>query len=378
MCSLGKLAPTLPLCLLLVACSSSSKEGSKDAGGSSDGGSTALDSGKKMDVRDSATLTEAGGRLDVPSAIDASKVGDAKDAASPTEAGTSSDGRDAADAKKTGDAKDAPVGSDAGLDSAIDVYLPNSCQNPIVIPLDNSHVDLTVSTDGESHDFELPCATGGSDIVLSFYLDRPEMVYADTFGTGWNTILALSPTCPLTEPQATEGMVTCNDDACDSTQSQVFAILPSGRHYLVLSGSNDESGTTTLHFQHAPVGIGNSFNMPPGTGTLTGTLSGIGRLGACEAVGPEQSYWWVSCPDYAGGNFRASTCKSADLKLDVILFLQTPRNDALVCANGDSCGLQESMTATVPAGAGINSLAVEANNGSGHNTGDYTLDYTRP
>ncbi len=382
MCSLRNLAPTLQLCLLLVACSSSGKDGSKD-GGSNDGGGAALD-GARRDARDSAASTEAGNRLDVPASIDTSKVGDAKDAAS-SEAGASLDSRDAADARSPGDVKDATkdVPQNTGvLDAAIDVYVPNSCDNPIVIPLDNPHVDLTVTTDGESHDFELPCAAGGSDIVLSFYLDRPEMVYADTFGTPWNTILALSTTCPLTEPKPVDGMVTCSDDDCDSTQSQVFAVLQSGRHYLVLSGSNGESGTATIHFQHAPVGVGSVFGLPPGSGSLTGTLNGIGRLGACEAVGPEQTYWWVSCPDYAGVDFSASTCKSLDLNLSVILFLQTPRNDSTACADNDNgastCGLQESMTATIPAGAGINSLAVESSNGSGHNTGDYTLDYTRP
>jgi hypothetical protein len=391
MYSTRNLAPTWALCLLLVACSKSGTGGSKDAG-PSDGGMTidtnltVLDVARAPDARDLASSIEAVARLDVPAdAVDAPKLADTKDAAPSNEGGSLDVGRDAADASKPVDTKDAakdvPLGTDAkdALDvAAIDVYIPNGCGNAIEIPVGNPHVDLTVSTDGESHDFDLPCTTGGNDIVLSFYLDRPQMVYADTFGTTWNTILALSPTCPLSEPKPVDSMVTCNDDACGSTQSQVFAMLSGGRYYLVLSGANGESGSATIHFQHVPVGVGSKFNLPAGSGSLTGTLSGTGMLGACEAVGPEQSYWWVSCPDYAGGGFSASTCASADLNLDTILFLQIPRVDALSCADGDSCGLQESMTGTIPAGAGIHSLAVESNNGSGHNTGDYTLTYTRP
>jgi hypothetical protein len=385
MCSTRNLAPTWALFLLLVACSKTGKGTAKDAG-PHDGGMTidteltVLDAAKAADVRDLATSSEASVRMDVPSAIDTTKSGDTKDAASSSEANGSLDGgRDAADASKPVDTKDAAKDVSLGTDakdalSAIDVYIPNSCTNPVEIPMDNPHIDLTVSTDGESHDYDLPCATGGNDIVLSFYLDRTEMVYADTFGTSWNTILAFSPTCPLTEPQAVDGMVTCNDDACGSTQSQTFAILPNGRYYLVLSGANGESGSATIHFQHAPVGTGSNLNLPEGSSSLTGTTGGFGALAACDAVGPEDCYWWTSCPDYAGGDFSASTCGGA--AFDVTMSLQIPRIDATTCADGDSCGLQEVMTATLPAGAGMHVLAVDGNNrGDG---GKYTLVYTRP
>jgi hypothetical protein len=200
------------------------------------------------------------------------------------------------------------------------------------------------------------------------------MVYADTFGATWNTILAISPTCPLTAPTAYPGMVGCNDDACGTAQSQVFAILPNGRHYLVLSGVNGDSGSVTIHIQHAQVADSRNLSLPEGSGTLTGKTSGSGSMALCEAGGPEDCYWWVSCPDYAGGTLSASTC--AGTAFDTVLSLQIPSNDTVSCANGDSCGLQELMTAAIPSGAGMHVLTVD---GDVHSSaGAYTLTYSRP
>ena len=142
----------------------------------------------------------------------------------------------------------------------------------------------------------------------------------------------------------------------------------------MLSGNNGESGSVTLHFQHTPVAAGPSVPLPAGSGTMTGTTSGPTRLTDCEANGPENGYWWTSCPDAAGGTFSASTCTGTDF--DVVLALQIPRDGTLVCANGNSCGAQESMTTTIPAGAGINYLAVDGD--VVNSAGAYTLIYTRP
>ena len=379
---------TWALLLLLVACSSSQKSNTKD-GGSADGGMTVdtnltrMD-GARSDARDSAradvliavdsgdaakTIDSRDATIGVDgSAIDGAadtKGNDAKDAPR-LDATDAPPGTDAKDAAKPGDAKDA-----AASDTPIQA---NSCDNPIVITLDMPHVDIDVNTTTETHDFDLPCTTGGNDVVLSFYLDRSEMVYADTFGASWDTILALSPTCPLTDPKPVDGMVACSDDACDSSQSQVFAILPNGMHYLVVSGGNDQSGPVTVHFQHAPVGSGALLALPPGASSVTGTTKGSGTLAVCEASGPEDCYWWASCPDYAGGAFTASTC--AGTTFDSVLSLQVPRTDNTSCANGDTCGQQELMNATIPPGAGIHVLAVDGD--VRLSAGDYTLNCTRP
>ena len=393
MYAIRNLAPTWALSLLLVACSSNGKGGASD-GGSHDGGLTidtnltVPDGALSRDARDVAT--EAAARFDGVTGLDTTKPGDTRDGASPSEAG-GIDGPGALDTTKPGDtkdgakasdaadaplsdAKDAPINKDALDTAAIDSPPGNGCENAIEISLDELHTDMTVTTDGESHAFDLPCAAGGKDIVLSFYLDRTEMVYADTFGSTWDTILAFSPTCPVTAPKPVDGMIDCNDDACATKQSQAFAILPNGRHFLVLSGGNDESGSATIHFHHAPVALSNNQNLAEGTGTLTGTNSGSGVLAVCEASGPETCYWWVSCPEYAGGSLKASTCTGTTF--DVVMSLQIPRTNAVSCANGDSCGLQEAMSTTIPPGAGMHVLTVDGDVRT--STGDYTLVYTRP
>jgi hypothetical protein len=371
--------------LLPLACSSSAKTSSTDAaphdGGLTidtkltivDGAQTKLDGAQTKDVRDTATSGEASSAVD---AIDGSTPADAK-----IDSRDALKVADAVDVPLPGDARDVALPVDLPMESAQDVGTPdapppNSCTNPIQIPMGTMHVDLTVSTDGESHDFDLACNVGGNDVVLSFYLDRPEMVYADTFGTTWDTILAFNLECPFIARAPAAGMIACNDDACASSQSQVFAIMGQGIHYLVLSGSNGESGAATIHFQHAPVTVTNNIYLPEGSGSVTGATSGAGELDVCDAVGPEDCYWWVSCPDYAGGDFSASTCTGTDPTFDVVLSLQIPRTEAAACADGDACGLQEVMTTKIPTGAGMHVLAVDGNLDS--SSGSYTLNYTRP
>jgi hypothetical protein len=399
MYSTRNLAPTCALSLLLFACSSSGKGSQKDAGPIDSGMTidtnlTAMDGGHPLDVRDTATLGEAQPRLDVPIAIDTSdapKTGDTRDGVSaidgvtsldsqdagkPSDAKDATNASDAIDAPRIADAADAPKTTDATKDkAAVDITPPpNSCENPINIPPGQAHVDIAISTDGETHDFDLPCATGGNDVVLYFYLNQTELVYADTFGATWNTILAFSPTCPITTPTQFVGVVGCNDDACATSQSQVYAILDYGPHYLVVSGANGESGSVTVHFQHAPVANSVNDTLAAGSGVRTGITTDRGVLSLCEAGGPEDCYWWASCPDYAGGDFTASTCTGTSF--DTVLSLQIPRSEAVLCANGDSCGLQESIATTIPPGAGIHVLAVDGD--VGISMGAYTLTYTRP
>lgn len=275
-------------------------------------------------------------------------------------------------------AKDAP--RDTQGDTVPDTRV-NVCSDYTMIPMNVLHSDLKLSTTGASHHFDLPCATGGSgaDIVVAFVLGHRELVYADTFGTPWNTVLSLSSACPFAplKGDQVEGGVACSDDACGTSQSQIVALLDSGSYFIIISGANGESGDVTLHFQHAQVGSGPLAGLPAGTGSLTGTTSGRAKMvDVCEAPGPENSYWWLTCPDYAGGAFSASTCTGT--AFDTVLALQIPRTDATTCVdNTDPCGTRSSMTTTIPPGAGLNLMTV-AGGGSIYSVGDYQVSYTRP
>lgn len=281
-------------------------------------------------------------------------------------------GRDVA----AGDAK--KDAADTSIDSPdVAPPRPGTCANPIPIPLQAMHTDVRVTNVGADHLFEFPCGHNGADIVYSFSVEDSELVYADTFGASWDTILLFSDTCPPdgNAGDITHGFAGCSDDACTTPQSQALALLAYGRHYLILSGGHGESGDATLHLDRTAVGGGTLLPMPAGTGSLVGVTSGQGTSALCEAGGPEDTYWWTTCPDFAGGDFLASTCGGASY--DTVLALQVPRSGAVVCNDDDNaCGRQSTVTVALPPGAGLQSLLVDGQVGT--SAGAYALAYTRP
>ena len=250
----------------------------------------------------------------------------------------------------------------------------DTCQTAQAVTLDKPRIDLPTTTRGAVHDRDLPCMRGGSDVFFSFTLSERELVYADTFGAGFDTVLAFSDGCGDADAGAPGGgQPFCLDDACGTKQSQVVALLSPGKHYLVVSGAEGASGDVTVHLEHAPVGAGQVAPLGVGASVVAGTTSGAGQLSLCEAGGPEDSYWWTSCPAFAGGPFMASTCNNTIY--DTILALQIPRTAAVVC-NDDACKLQAAITTNLPPGAGLHVLSVDGF--TPRHQGAYTLSTTRP
>ncbi|HXU82052.1 MAG TPA: hypothetical protein VN914_11685 [Polyangia bacterium] len=340
--------------LLLAACSSSG--GSGGAGDAASGDAPAADMGGE-DAADAAPDARGGSGGTVRGGT-----------------GGTSRGTGGATGGSTG-------GSGPPVDAAIepDAASPTSpandtCQAARPIVLDKPHLDLAASTRGAGHHRDLPCVTGGGDVFFSFTLAERELVYADTFGAGFNTVLAFSDGCGDVDAGAASGSEpSCLDDACGTKQSQVVALLAPGKHYLVLSGAAGESGDATVHLEHAPVGAGPVSALGVGASVTSGTTSGTGQLSLCEAGGPENSYWWTSCQGFAGGPFMASTCSNTIY--DTLLALQIPRTATLVC-NDDACKLQAAITTSLPPGAGLHVLSVDGF--TPRHQGAYTLSTTRP
>jgi hypothetical protein len=237
----------------------------------------------------------------------------------------------------------------------------------------NLRAEVVATTRGARHDLDLACGPGGDDVFFSFTLTERELVYADTFGATFDTFLAFTDACGMAGGAPAGPEPSCGNDACGGKQSQVVALLPPGKHYLVLSAAPGESGDVTVHFEHAPVGSGPVAALGPGTSMATGTTSGMGRLSLCEGGGPESSYWWTSCPSFAGGPFMASTC--AGTMYDTMLALQIPRTSNLVC-NDDACMFQAAITTSLPPGGGLHVLSVDGF--TPRQQGAYTLSTTRP
>jgi hypothetical protein len=260
-------------------------------------------------------------------------------------------------------AVDAPGGAEVSLPG-----LPNdTCDTAQPFALDHPRVDVIASTRGARHDLDLGCGGVGGEVFFSFSLAQRELVYADTFGGSFDTVLAFLDSCGGAPAPS-----SCGDDACGTKQSQAVAVLEVGRHYLVVSGLGG-GGDVAIHVEHAPVGAGPVATLAAGSATATGTTTGTGTLGLCEAGGPENAYWWTSCPSFVGGPFSASTCVGT--AYDTLLSLQLPRADMVLC-NDDACNYQSLLNATLPPGAGLHVLAVDGF--SVRKLGAYTLTTVRP
>jgi hypothetical protein len=232
---------------------------------------------------------------------------------------------------------------------------------------------LQANMTGAAKERDAPCGTTGVDIYFSFTLLRKSLVYADTFGSSMNTVVHFTSSCMGTPLPPGAGMQTCSDDACGTPQSQAAAILPIGTHYLVVSGPAGASGEVLVNFERALVGHQQQLPLAQGPSTLNGITDGSGNVLQCQAAGPENSYWWTTCPSFPGGPLMSSTCTGT--AFDTVLTLQTPRNGAVSCGD-DNCNVQSILNATLPAGAGANVLSVGGT--TLQNKGPYTLTVNRP
>jgi hypothetical protein len=349
-----RIIQSVPLCCLAatlaaVSCGSSDKTGDKD------GGPDSATDGSGLGPKDASVGAKDAGAASKDASGDALLSGDAH-------------GGDAhADAKAYPDAA-APSN--------------DHCANATVLSLNSSsrEVDVMATTLGATHDVGAPCASDqGADVYYSFVLSLPAFVYADTFGAGWNTLLYfLSSDCTPIATSTTPGDAVCNDDACGATQSQVVALLAPGTYILGLSGTGGDRGTATIHFQWVIAGSGTATQLPQGNSVQMGTTVGSsGNIAAvtnqCIAAGPENTYWWTNCPSDPGGTLNASTCGGATW--ETVLEAEIPVANPYTCSV-DSCNLETTLAATVPAGAGERVLCVDGQGAT--DKGAYTLTVARP
>ncbi|MEZ4394476.1 MAG: MXAN_6577-like cysteine-rich protein [Polyangiales bacterium] len=254
------------------------------------------------------------------------------------------------------------------------------------ISLTSPSQTLTANTANARHDTDGACGcTGGSsqDVFYRFTLTQPEFVYADTFGTTWDTSLFIQSSTGANVTASGAGQVACNDDVNSAgfctvggLQSQIALRLAAGTYYLVVSGCGN--GTATVHFQHLPAGNGTSARLgaTATASTVRGTTSGTGTSTApncgCSG-GPENGYFWVTCPNSTATPFYASSCGGATW--DTVLDQRSAARGTSVSACNDdtgfTCGTRSTLVSTIPAGAGLHSLLVDGCGSSG--AGAYTV-----
>jgi hypothetical protein len=146
--------------------------------------------------------------------------------------------------------------------------------------------------------------------------------------------------------------------------------------YLVAVGGAGSTGAFTLNVSHLPAGNGPAVavtNTTAGVRSFTGTTAGTSALAqSCggSGGGPENTYFFVTCPNFAGSAVTASTCGGA--AFDTVVEQRSTNRPAAACADDSSgCGARSSSVATLPAGAGLHTVYVD---GFGSTAlGDYAL-----
>ena len=244
-----------------------------------------------------------------------------------------------------------------------------------------SRITLSVNLTSAVHDLDSPCdLVGGADAFYRFTLTRREFVYADTFGTPWDTKLFFATACTTQlRTSQTLGDLICDNDlgaSCTTggTASQVYTVLNPGTYYLVLS-SNGTPGVATIHFEHLNFGSGALSPLARGISVRSGTTSGTGAYtSTCGGTGPEAAYWWVTCPEQLAGTLTASTCSRATWNTVLSVVSGGAVGDA---CNNDSttCSPQSVLSATLGAGASLHALVVDGFSGA---LGSYSVSVTRP
>ncbi len=243
----------------------------------------------------------------------------------------------------------------------------------ITIDMSSPTASLLVNTMSAANNTTGPCrCTGGHDVFYRFTLARPEIVYADTIGTSWDTSLFLQTSTGANVTDAgMAGGAACNDDGAMNLgcsiglQSQIAAYLPAGTYLLVLSGCS--AGEATIHFQHLPASNpGLRFGANAGDSTTTSnTLTGAnGLTSACCSTGPEITYWAVTCPTFAGGPLAATVTSNG--QTNATLDQRSANRGAVAsCVGAASCGANTSIATTLPAGAALHTLVVDSCGGGG-------------
>ena len=257
----------------------------------------------------------------------------------------------------------------------------DTCAGAQSLSLAASTQTLALTNTGASTELTPPCGFGGADVWYRFTLSQRELVYADTVGTSFDTILYFASSCGAAlSGSPVAGTSLCNDDmgsaGCSGggLQSQVVGLFDPGTYYLVFAGYGSATGAAQIRFQHLAVGNGTLTAIGAGTTTYAGATSGAGALSApcTTGTGPENTYWWKSCPDTAAGAVSATTCSRATW--DTVLYFRNGDGVGDVC-NDDACALQSTATSSVSAGAGLHALILDGYSGQ---SGSYSLQVTRP
>jgi hypothetical protein len=220
---------------------------------------------------------------------------------------------------------------------------------------------------------QLDCGDmGGRDVFYTFTLAREEVVYYDTFGSNFDTVVRIFPGACT----AIGGALACADDACGTTRSQGAIDLAAGTYCLVLDqfSSSTTNGNAMLTFRR---GGRSGLAIAAASGSVSGTTAGKTDQGVagCEANShqPDVGYFFLACPQsYVVG---ANTCTGTAFDSVVYLRSGSATGSDVACSD-DDCGLQSTFTGASVSGPNLEWLIVDGFGVSSAGNGAYTLTYT--
>lgn len=341
--------------MAMAACSSGGSADSKGTGPSnSDAGDTDASDAPPPSTDGGSANADSAPAADAPPSNDAATKADSGPSGTPGEAGPPP-----------------PMFGQGGA----------TCGEAADVPLDSPQfaIDLQADTTGATPSVAAPCATAGGEVFYKLSFSKPVFLYADTFGASAPTVLyLLDESCVAMTAGTMPGGTLCSAAACGTQQSQIVAMLAAGNYKLGVAAAGSAQGPSTVHLQWALAPSGAVTELPQGSSMQSGaTVDGNGNIEglspSCIAAGPEDAFWWATCPNAAGGSLQASTCGAATW--ETVLEVQVPGAIPYAC-DVDSCGLQTDLQAHIPAGAGLRVLTIDGQAGS--DFGPYTVSADRP
>jgi hypothetical protein len=180
---------------------------------------------------------------------------------------------------------------------------------------------------------------GGRDLFYKVVLAAPEVVYVDTFGSSFGTIVRVFPGKACTDLVIAPA---CNRNACGGAQSQIAGTLPAGTSCVVIDQhAADTSGMLTMHVTRggrdgSPLGP----NMQTYTSTsCTGkdnSSPGNACAGNDTATSEDAGYYFMVCPSQTL-TLDASTCVDATVtSFDTVMYVRRVGNANNLACNDDT------------------------------------------
>jgi hypothetical protein len=223
----------------------------------------------------------------------------------------------------------------------------------------------------------MPCGNmGGRDAFFQFSLPAEEVVYYDTYGSNFDTVVRIfAGNC--TSLGAT---LVCSDDSCNGTRSIGAVDLTAGTYCMVVDqySSNTTGGMATLTFRR---GGRPGVPLPAASGTVTGSTTGKSNLSvaSCESNTnqPDVGHFFLTCPSFTY-TIDASTCTNTSF--DSVLYLKTGSATSADVACSDDvsgCGannFQSRITGAAVVGGNVHWIIVDGFGSSGN--GSYSLTYS--